>query len=899
MQTKTDAPNGQWVDALRKCSLFESLSVDELGRIAALLKPVLVEMGEQFIEQDTAGDCLYVVVEGRVAVYRTDEDGRELPLAAMFEGDVIGEMGFFSDGTRTASARAIEATQLLELRYTDLSRCCDSMPSLTRRFLDILTRRLHLSNLRFQETAHRRSLAERSLRNLNEYLDVSDAMALGAGIESFIQRIVHSASNLMDADRGSLFILDPVTDQLWSKVAQGNEVKEIRIPANKGIVGAVMSSGKIINIEDAHEDPRFNPEIDKKTGYRTRSILAGPVHSMEGQVVGVVQIINKRAGVFGDSDEPMFKAFCHQASIAMENYKLYRHVALSNQKLAIMLDVASSLSQELDLGNLIQKIISKIAEVLNCERASFFVYDQESNELWSMKASGDGVTEIRFPATVGLAGDCATRREEVNVKDAYEDPRFNQAVDKKTGFRTRTVLCLPVCDRDGGVRGVTQAINKKGGTFDREDVELLAAISSQIGVALENAQLFARTESMKNYLQSVQESISNSILALDNDNRVVSLNQAAESLFEVSDDKELVGHDLRAVLQGDNDYMVGLIDRVHAGEKSVIDYDVAFKAADGHDRALNINVAPLLDHEQKRQGLVLVLEDITQEKRVKSTLNRYMAKEVVERMLNDPKRQGLGGVRSRASILFADIREFTTISEGLSAEATMDFLNEYFTLMVKEVFKEKGVLDKYMGDALLAVFGIPYVQEDDAVRAVRTGIKMSQRLKTFNQERVAAKLPAVKIGIGINTGEIISGNLGSVERMDYTVIGDGVNIASRLEGLNKQYGTRVLVGGSTLEDVGDEFVFRIADNVRVKGKTKALEVYEVLGEKGVVLSDAQKGFEDGFRAYQRGDFKQAISRLQAGAETDELSRIYVARCEHFLREPPPPEWDGVWEAVSK
>ncbi|MDP6182754.1 MAG: GAF domain-containing protein [Gammaproteobacteria bacterium] len=218
---------------------------------------------------------------------------------------------------------------------------------------------------------------------------MSEATALGVGIEGLIKRLVHTASNLMNADRASLFLIDPVTGELWSKVAEGADVKEIRIPAGAGVAGWAAQRREMVNIQDAYEDERFSQAVDKKTGYRTRTILCGPVSSLDGATtIGVVQVINKRTGVFTKDDEALFRAFSHQAAVAVENFSLYRKMVASHERMSILLDIATSISQTLDLGTLISRTVGLLTELIRCERSSFFVLDEERGELWSMEAHG-------------------------------------------------------------------------------------------------------------------------------------------------------------------------------------------------------------------------------------------------------------------------------------------------------------------------------------------------------------------------------------------------------------------------------------------------------------------------------------------------------------------------------
>jgi len=214
---------------------------------------------------------------------------------------------------------------------------------------------------------------------------------------------------------------------------------------------------------------------------------------------------------------------------------------------------------------------------------------------------------------------------------------------------------------------------------------------------------------------------------------------------------------------------------------------------------------------------------------IKDTFGKYVSKQVAEAILNG--RLQLGGERRKASVLISDIRGFTGMSEKLSPEEVVDFLNSYFHEMVGVVTKYEGTLDKYIGDAILAVFGAPISHADDAKRAVFTAIEMQEKLKVFNIRRKEEGKEPIHIGIAVHTGALVAGNIGSAVRMEYTVIGDTVNLAARLEKLNKKFGTMVLLSESTYAEVKDIVNAREIPSVKIRGKEKEIKVYDVLGKK--------------------------------------------------------------------
>jgi adenylate cyclase len=321
-----------------------------------------------------------------------------------------------------------------------------------------------------------------------------------------------------------------------------------------------------------------------------------------------------------------------------------------------------------------------------------------------------------------------------------------------------------------------------------------------------------------------------------------------------------------------------------------------------------------MDQGYKVQGALVILEDISQEKRLKTTMYRYMTQELAEQLLADGSAK-MGGDRKEVSVLFSDIRGYTSLSEVLSAEDVVSMLNEYFETMVESVLNHKGTLDKYIGDAIMAVFGTPLALPDHAWLAVQTAIDMRHRLKEFNAKRVKNLKPKdqkefdlanIKIGIGVNSDSVISGNIGCTKRMEFTSIGDGVNLGSRLEGTSKVYGTDIIISETTYKSCSDRIWTRELDRIQVKGKNQPISIYEVYGLRSDPLSATHAQIIELYHKardfYHQMKFGKAIGLFGEVLELDKLNKaasIHLVRCQHFLSNPPADDWDGVWRFTEK
>ena len=807
-------------------------------------------------------------------------------------------------------------------------------------------------------------------------IDMINNEALETMLEQILEAFTLKIGQILHADRTTIFMVDWDKQELWSKIAQGEgeDRLEIRVPVGKGIAGHVAASGECLNIADAYSNELFNRTTDQETGYRTYSILCIPVfNKTQETVVAVVQLLNKLDSsnqpiAFDNQDERSFREFASSIGIILESCNSF-YIAARNQKgVSSLLKAISSLEQSLDLEKTLQSVMAEARDLMKADRSTLWLIDQTKNELWSKVKSGDGQTliELRIPADRGIVGFVASTGETLNIPDAYQDPRFDPSSDKRTGYSTRNILCMPVFDSSGKPIAVTQLINKRQGSFNSSDEEFMRAFNIQAGIALENAQLFEKVLVEKQYQKDILQSLSDAVISTDMDGRVVTINDAALELLGCPEAIEDSDRTLREAWEQQliNRYVWDIIpieklqfrleDSLETGAKHYVPEQTLKVAAPmkstlaasahppstqetllllpdlenpnqfwpwGHtndtaplsrrevqllERSINLTVNPLTNPEGGVRGGLLVLEDISQEKRMKTTLYRYMTPGVAERVMALGEDMLMRGERREVTVLFSDIRGYTTLTENLEAGKVVEMLNAYFETMVEAVFTFEGTLDKFIGDAIMAVYGAPLPLTNHAWAAVQSALDMRRRLVTFNQERIMQNQPEVRIGIGISSGEVVSGNIGSQRKMEYTVIGDGVNLSSRLEGVTKQYGCDIVLSEHTYELCGDKIWVRELDKTRVKGKTQPVSIFELIGFKQTALDQPLQDFlelyQQGREAYTHMQFEKALQIFEQAADLrpgDRAVTIHLNRTRAYLENPPPVDWDGVHTMTTK
>ncbi len=357
---------------------------------------------------------------------------------------------------------------------------------------------------------------QRKQRVIDSMREIGRALSSTLTIKTLLELIMSKTIELMDADRSTIFMVDHERREIWSLIAQGEGMKEIRLPVGKGIAGYVAETGETINIPDAYQDDRFNPAVDKQTGYRTRNILCMPLRNRDEKIVAVLQVLNKRTGPFTKDDEEVLDALGFQASISLQNSRLYESLESRNMELAaaqralqervaeldMLFELERMISGAASLETLLDSVMEKTIQFVGGQAGSILLIEEETNSLFFKVALGDKAAEVKkFKVQVGegIAGWVAKNGEPLLVSDAYLDDRFRRDIADAIGFPTQSIVCVPL-KVEGRTIGALEIINKSPAgaqaarAFDKEDVKLLTLISGQIAKAVQVTQLREREQ---------------------------------------------------------------------------------------------------------------------------------------------------------------------------------------------------------------------------------------------------------------------------------------------------------------------------------------------------------------------------------------------------------------------
>ena len=508
----------------------------------------------------------------------------------------------------------------------------------------------------------------------------------------------------------------------------------------------------------------------------------------------------------------------------------------------VVREYSQAVSNVLYLDDLTAIAIDRIGKVLGVKKGALLLVEGEEEEQIHLRML-PGIGMPRGDDHLGLAKNTPITEHLVG----RGQPLTQYAIDVTSRFKSVAVeerqqlkelgfeLFMPIRRKGNLVGLIALGAQKSGRPYSGRDLDLLRTLADQTAVALENARLFHRVQCnleeitrIKNLMDNVFASIASGVITTDVLGQITLFNRAAEYILGVSTEQCLGRPYYDALRSLNGTALPTLVETVKVKEERHMGFEVQSKLPGRGTVSLSMNLSPLKDAEDRTQGVAIVVDDVTETKRLRAIqdmFRRYLSPAVVDRLPSDPAQLKLGGHRREVSILFADIRGFTSFSEKLPPEEVMDTLNRYLSIAAEAILAYEGTLDKFMGDAVMAIFNAPLPQEDHALRAVRAAVAMQRAIADYHQQLGDKR--GLSFGVGINVGEVVVGNIGTTARMDYTAIGDAVNLAKRLQ--ENVGGGRILLSQSTYEQVRDHVRAKALPPLKVKGRIEPEPVYELIG----------------------------------------------------------------------
>jgi adenylate cyclase len=491
-------------------------------------------------------------------------------------------------------------------------------------------------------------------------------------------------------------------------------------------------------------------------------------------------------------------------------------------ELETLLDITNELNSFDQISVLLQEILVKSCGVLNASSGLILIEDDNSDVLHIGADFNIDISVLKgliFNKRKGIINEINESRKARNIK--IEDDSFLSKTQCKFG------LIAPFLDKKNLV-GVIILFDKESrqglSPFHDADANMLSAIATQASVAYNNIKLIENIKEAKTFNDNVMQSIVTGVFTTNLMGEINHINRAAIAIINL-DKENVLGNHYEYVFES-NEYITQLITKCELESVTISESQILLEC-NGKSTTVNISVSPLMNDANEPIGSVVAMEDLSNLDKLKSTFKKYVSKQIVDQLLENDEMLNLGGQEQEATILFSDIRGFTSMSETMAPNEVVETLNDYFNLMIEIIFKYNGTLDKIIGDALMVIYGAPNSTEQDTENAVLTAIEMQEKLIQFNQDRIINLKQPIKIGIGINRGKVISGNIGSKQQMNFTVIGDSVNLASRL--CSVAAADEIIVSDTVWKNVKHlkSFKSKKLTPVKVKGKVKPIEIREI------------------------------------------------------------------------
>ncbi|GAB4542479.1 MAG: hypothetical protein Kow0063_34500 [Anaerolineae bacterium] len=501
---------------------------------------------------------------------------------------------------------------------------------------------------------------------------------------------------------------------------------------------------------------------------------------------------------------------------------------------------SQAISNLLYLKDLAETALTHIDQALGIERGALLFLDSESNGRINLRVFPALGTDM-LPKSISLSRETSIVQRLINQNEALSQysidisPQFVDVpeLERQTLKALNFEWFIPILKNRRLIGIFALGFRKSGQPYNAQDLRLLKTLADQTALALENAALFdhaqqnlAETTRIKNLMDNVLSSMANAVITTDVDGKITLFNRAAESILGVTSQRCL-GRDCAQALPFLADTILPrLITSIVNREAPYYNHEITTELPGRGRVNLRVSLTPLRDSRDETKGVALVIDDVTETRRLRAVqdmFRRYVSPAVVDRLPPDPNDLKLGGHRQQVTILFADICDFTSFSETMAPEVLVEILNQYLSIAAAAILMYEGTLDKFMGDALMGIFNAPLEQEDHVLRAVRAAAALQRAVSDFHLQ--VPDRYRLRFGVGIHMGEAIVGNVGMADRMDYTAIGDAVNVAQRIQ--ERAPAGKVLISEAVYLVVKDSVDVTNCTEMKVKGRKRPVKTYEL------------------------------------------------------------------------
>ena len=652
-----------------------------------------------------------------------------------------------------------------------------------------------------------------SLDELGEILIEADQ------IESVSSGILRLTLGTIMASKGAIFVFDRSNSALSELTSISIKEKFSDCTLSEKFIEKI-SSYQYSHFEFDNSIDWIEDDLKNYLKSSNSKIIIPLFH--KSKLLGILCIGEKfMSEKFTDIDYKILEIISNHLTEALFNYELIENVEQKKKELNIKLleletlfDIGVAISSVLDVNELAEDVLFRAIGVLNASKGMFVRQNDQSPILDILSMFNWGESKFLLSKKIdvlnklndGEGGLILTSNEKTELQKKLKENNLLvvplRAKENLLGF-------MILCDKEtrSGVED-----------FNELDLDILTSLSNQAAVAMDNAKLFKEITEAKQFNESILGSIATGVITINVLGEVDSVNKAGENILKMDKDSIINNHYM-FLFEKDPD-VIEIITKTELSKNITTEINIPFLTA-SQETIVNVSAAPRIDINGNAEGLVIAIEDISDVSKVKNTFKRYVSKQVVDNLLEDETKLNLGGEERDVTILFTDIRGFTSMSENMEPEQVVMTLNEYFSEMIDIVFKHNGTLDKIIGDELMVVFGAPLAAEDDTERALNTAIEMQNKIKELNDTRKQRGEDPVLVGAGINKGFVVSGNIGSRDMMDYTVIGDTVNLGSRL--CSAAGPGEIIVSKEVIKNQEDKFLFKELKPILVKGKKDKID----------------------------------------------------------------------------